>query len=305
MIGAEWSQFEAAFRQTVVGSENPLLEQVWTYITAKRGKQIRPLLVLLSAAIARSVTSKTIDTAVAMELLHTASLVHDDVVDHSPTRHGQQAVQEVWTNKIAVLSGDYLLARVIGQTAKLRNQRILQIVAQLGQDLSNGELLQIHAGESMWITREQYYRVIEKKTAVLFAACTEAGAESAGASEKAVNALRRFGLELGICFQIMDDILDYSDNEIGKSHLQDYQDGKVTLPLLIAAERAGQQPEGLTAEEVHDFVLRYDGIGGARREMEAHKKSAMQALTVFAHNDQLPYRRALEDILELSCNRIA
>lgn len=305
LLAEDWQRYQDGFRRAIVVDDNPMLEYVWEYVSARPGKQIRPMLVLLSAGLCRGITDKTIDTAIAMELMHNASLVHDDVVDHSPTRRGQQAVHEEWTNKVAVLSGDYMLARVIDIAAKIRNHRILQIVANIGKDLSNGELLQLHHNSSMWISREQYYHIIELKTGSLFAACTEAGAESAAATDKARNAMRRFGMELGICFQIVDDILDYQGDEgLGKERMQDIRDGKVTLPLIIAAERAGEHPaDDAAVEQIRDFVLRYDGIGGARREMEAHKKSALEALRSFHHNSL--HRQALEDLLNLCCNRIA
>ena len=309
LLGADWQRYESSFRGAVVPSADPLMEQIWTYVSAKRGKQIRPMLVLLSAAVSRNITDKTITTAVAMEMLHTASLIHDDVVDHSPMRRGQAAVQEVWTNKIAILAGDYMLSRVIEQIAHLRNQHILGIVANMGKQLSEGELIQLHQDRSMWISREQYYEIIRRKTAVLFAACAEAGAESAGGTSHVQTLLRQFGTELGLAFQIVDDMLDYStpwgdDDPLGKERMQDIRDGKVTLPLIIAAERAGQHPAAdASVDEIRDFVIRYDGIGGARHEMERHEKSALEALQQVGHNSL--YRQALENLVELCCHRIA
>lgn len=302
-------------------ADQQVLQQVLAYINSKRGKQLRPILVLYAAKLCGSITAKTLQTAVVMEMLHTASLVHDDVVDDSPTRRGAPAVHSKWTNKVAVLAGDYMLARVIGITAEVRNTRILNIVAQLGQSLSSGEVLQLHNGQSMWIEEEQYFRVIEQKTAQLFAACCEAGAESAAGTQKQVAALRVFGQELGICFQIKDDILDYSDSEVlGKPTMQDVRDNKATLPLLISLKRApkaeAQQiralAEALAAkdsrideseaeEQIRNFVLRYDGIGYATQKIQEHRQRAQAALSVFRPSET---KQNLISLLDYAINRI-
>ena len=299
-------------------SENPLLNEVLNYIHAKSGKQLRPLLVLLSAEICRGVTDKTISAAVALELLHTASLVHDDVVDSSPTRRGAKAVHAKWSNKVAVLVGDYMLARVINVIAEIRNTPILNIVSRLGKALSSGELLQLHANSSMWISEEQYFRIIDQKTAQLFAACTEAGAESCLATMRQTTALREYGRHLGICFQLKDDIFDYSDaEELGKPTMSDICDGKATLPLIISLKRATpeeaehikQTAEDLAnglvnpteaEQEIKSFVLRYEGVRYATARMHEHKKSAIEALSVFRDS---PVKTALIALLEYAVNR--
>lgn len=314
-ISTEWKNYNAAFEQCVKQEDNELLEQIWHYISSRRGKQLRPMLVLLSAALSRQITDKTMDTAIAMELLHTASLVHDDVVDCSPMRRGQASVQDRWTNKIAVLTGDYLLSRVICQTAKIRNYPILQIVSDLGAGLANGELLQLHHNQSMWLTREQYYHVIEQKTAILFRACTEAGAISAGATYRAVTAMRHYGLNLGICFQIQDDILDWEPtSELGKPAMADIRDGKATLPLIIALERADRQEadeiralcesdaihDAHNLELLSDFILRYNGIGAARKVADEYCQQAIEALQFFRPS---AFRDSLTQIATMALNR--
>ena len=158
-IQSEFRQYEEAFAQSLQ-SDNALLRQVLDYIHSKRGKQLRPILVLLSAALCRGVTEKTIQTAVALELMHTASLIHDDVVDDSPMRRGGEAVHALWNNKIAVLVGDYILTRVMAILAELRNVSILNIVSDMGASLTSGELLQLHSGQSMWISEKQYNQII-------------------------------------------------------------------------------------------------------------------------------------------------
>lgn len=311
--------YNRAFESCVRQDDNELLNRIWDYVSSKRGKQLRPMLTLLSAAVARGITAKTYDTAVAMELLHTASLIHDDVVDDSPLRRGIASVQDKWTNKIAVLAGDYMLSRVIMQTAKINNRQILQIVANLGMGLANGELLQLHHGETMWIARAQYYKVIEQKTAILFSACTEAGAISAGGTGRTVGALSRFGLKLGMAFQITDDILDYSDNDLGKPTLSDLRDGKVTLPLIYAMERApreeaeamrhlceaiaeGGETDHLATDlqALTSYVMRYDGLGAARKVAAEYLDSALDELKIFHPS---PVRDSLAELAKLALSR--
>ena len=312
-----WGQYEDAFAQAM-SSDNPLLDKVLDYIRARTGKQLRPLLVLLSAQVCRGVTDKTIQTAVALELLHNATLVHDDVVDSSPTRRGEKAVHAKWSNKVAVLVGDYMLARVINTIAEIRSTQILNIVSQLGSALSSGELLQLHANDSMWITEEQYFRIIDQKTAQLFACCAEAGAESCGATMRQTTALREYGKHLGICFQLKDDIFDFSDaDDLGKPTMNDIRDGKATLPLIVSLQRAHrdeaehirQLAEALTnglvdvndaEQEIKSFVLRYDGIRYAMARMNEHKKSALEALSVFRDSST---KTALMQLLEYAVNR--
>lgn len=319
-IKNEFTQFEDAFAQAL-SSNHPLLTEVLSYIHSQRGKQLRPMLVLLSAAICRGITSKSIQTAVVLELTHTASLVHDDVIDNSPTRRGNNAVHQQWTNKIAILTGDYMLAKVISLLSELRNANILSIISSMSKSLTEGELLQLHAGQSMWISEKQYYQIIEQKTACLFAACSEAGAASTGATSRQMTAMRNYGLHLGMCFQLKDDILDFSDAEdIGKPTMNDIQDGKATLPLLISLQRASKEEaqsirtmaEALASkstdistfeaeQDIKSFVLRYEGIRYAQQKMEEHRKKAIEALSIFPNNK---YKESLISILDYAINRV-
>jgi len=319
-IEAEWKQYERMM-ETSLRADNKLQQEVLHYVGSRRGKQLRPLLVLLSAQICNPVTDKTLRSAVALELLHTASLVHDDVVDSSDTRRGAPAVHVKWTNKVAVLIGDYMLAKVIGLVAEVRNIRILEIVSHLGKSLSSGEMVQLHVGQSMWIDEERYFKVIEQKTAQLFQACAEAGAESAGCTLRQRTALREYGRLLGLCFQIKDDIFDYSDlEEIGKPTMSDLRDGKVTLPLIEALRRAPQDEaehireigellaahsETLDTEkaqqEIKAFVMRFKGDEYAVKQMLAYKKEATEALSVFR---DCPEKKSLIDLLDYAINRV-
>ena len=213
-IQSEFNLFEETFT-AALQTDHPLLHNVLDYVHAKRGKQLRPILVLLSAALCRGITSKTISTAVALEIMHTASLIHDDVVDNSPIRRGTKSVHEVWSNKVAILVGDYMLARVMHMLAEIRNSTILNIVSEMSAALTSGELLQLHSDQSMWISEEQYMKVIRQKTAHLFSACSEAGAASAGATTRQQTAMRQFGMYLGLCFQLKDDVYDEANNAFG------------------------------------------------------------------------------------------
>lgn len=299
-IASSFADFERLFDATM-RNESPLLNDVLRYVALRRGKQLRPMLVLLAATMCNAPTEKTLKTAVALELLHTASLIHDDVVDASPLRRGADAVQAHWSNKVAVLTGDYMLSQVIAITSALHNSKILDIVAQLGASLASGELLQLHSGETMWINEAQYYRVIEQKTARLFQACTEAGAESVGTTMRQRSALKEYGRLFGLTFQIKDDIFDYSDSEdLGKPTMSDIRDGKVTLPLIVSLERAPQeesahiraigealankdpyiQPEKAEGE-IKAFVMRYQGVEYATKQMYLYKKKAAECLSVF------------------------
>ena len=320
IILSEFRSYEQAFA-LALQSDNQLLSQVLDYIHSKRGKQLRPILVLLSAALCRGVTDKTIQTAVALELMHTASLVHDDVVDDTPTRRGSNAVHTQWTNKIAILVGDYMFTRVMQILTDLRSSTILNVVSQMGADLTSGELLQLHSGESMWISEKQYNQIIEQKTACLFAACSEAGAASTGATPRQMAAIKQFGLHLGMCFQLKDDVLDYSDMEdIGKPTMNDIRDNKATLPLLISLQRASKEEaehirelaealanksphiDPMEAEqEIKSFVLRYDGIRYAHQEMEKHRKKALAALSIFPDNK---YKECLVALLGYAISRV-
>lgn len=319
-IQTEFRQFEAELANAL-RSENPLLSEALDYLHAQKGKQLRPILVMLSAGICRGITNKTIKAAVSMELMHTASLVHDDVVDNSPTRRGQNALHKQWNNKVAILVGDYMLAKAIELLAAIHNNTVLNTVADMTLALTSGEILQLHANQSMWISEEQYLRIIENKTARLFSACSEAGAASSGATARQQNALRQFGIYLGLCFQIKDDIFDFSDIEdLGKPTMNDINDGKATLPIIISLQRASKEEathiqalgEALASkssginvleaeEEIKSFVLRYDGIHYAYQLMEKYRQKAIEALKIFPEN---VYKSSLIALLNYAINRM-
>lgn len=212
-----------------------LLSQVLEHIRSRGGKRMRPMLILLIAKNYGGISSVTQHSAVGLELLHTASLVHDDVVDESKERRGQASVNAEYNNKVAVLVGDYVLSTALLNVALTNNTHIVQSLAELGRTLSNGEILQLSNIQNSEFSEGVYYEVIKMKTAALFEACCEIGAMSANATEEDLEKAKSFGRNLGIIFQIRDDIFDYYDSkEIGKPTGNDMAEGKLTLPVLYA-----------------------------------------------------------------------
>lgn len=233
-ISAQIAHFIELFN-TSLTHDDGMLGQALEHIRQRAGKRMRPMLILLMAKNFGRITDATQHAAVGLELLHTASLVHDDVVDESQERRGQASVNATYDNKVAVLVGDFILSTALLNVAKTGNQRIVEYLAELGRTLSNGEILQLTNIQNQDFSEEVYYQVIKQKTAALFEACAGIGALSAGADEKLVEEAKRFGQNLGIIFQIRDDIFDYYDSpEIGKPTGNDMAEGKLTLPVLYA-----------------------------------------------------------------------
>ena len=233
-IQKELDDFIALFNKALSHS-NGLLSQVLDHIRQREGKRMRPILILLIARNFGKINDITLNAAVGLELLHTASLVHDDVVDESSERRGQASVNAVYDNKVAVLVGDYILSTALLHVSYTHSEVIVRYLSELGQTLSNGEILQLTNIQNEAISEEVYYQVIKQKTAALFAACAAIGAESAHATHDEVEGAHSFGENLGIIFQIKDDIFDYSDSKIiGKPTGNDLAEGKLTLPVIYA-----------------------------------------------------------------------
>lgn len=233
-ISSELTDFIALFNQSL-SHTNGMLTQALNHIRQRAGKRMRPILILLMAKNFGRITDATQHAAVGLELLHTASLVHDDVVDESGERRGQASVNQVFDNKVAVLVGDYILSTALLQVSYTHSEVIVRCLAELGRTLSNGEILQLSNIQNQDISEDIYYQVIKQKTAALFEACAALGAVSAGATESEIESARRFGRNLGIIFQIRDDIFDYYDHgEIGKPTGNDMIEGKLTLPVIYA-----------------------------------------------------------------------
>lgn len=249
-ISAELEDFISLFNQSLSHDEG-LLSQVLVHIRQRGGKRMRPMLILLMAKNFSRVSSVTQHAAVGLELLHTASLVHDDVVDESSERRGQASVNALYDNKVSVLVGDFILSTALLYVSKTHSEVIVRYLSELGRTLSDGEILQLTNIQNEAITETAYYEIIKRKTAALFEACAAIGAESAGASHDDVEAARKFGQNLGIIFQIRDDIFDYYDSkEIGKPTGNDMLEGKLTLPVIHALKSTGNAEMMMLARKV-------------------------------------------------------
>lgn len=279
-IEAELADFVSLFNQSL-SHEDGLLGSALEHIRKRAGKRMRPILILLMARNFGQITDVTQNAAVGLELLHTASLVHDDVVDESEERRGQASVNATYDNKVAVLVGDYILSTALLCVARTHFEQIVTYLAELGRTLSDGEILQLSNIGRKDISEDVYYDVIKQKTAALFEACAGIGALSSGASEEDVMAAKQFGQNLGIIFQIRDDIFDYYDSkEIGKPTGNDMAEGKLTLPVIHAVNNGGDEDmkrlalkvkdHSVTAEEIAslvDYTKRMGGIEYAEKRM--------------------------------------
>jgi octaprenyl-diphosphate synthase len=297
-VARELAAFDEAFGRSLDGAGGRM-KLVRAHILRSGGKRLRPILVLLSALLSGKVTDVSIESAVLIELLHTASLLHDDVVDETEKRRGEPSVNAVFDNKTAILSGDYLLSLSLYKAIAIGDLRILSVIGQLGKYMSQGELNQLTNVSELDISEASYLRVIREKTAMLFSACTEIGALSAGASEKEIAALRSYGESVGMAFQIRDDIFDYFDEaSLGKPTGNDIREGKITLPLIYAIGHAGEEEkESLTGllrsgdfsdENVHKliaFARENQGIDYACRKMQLYADKAQAALRDFPDAD--------------------
>jgi octaprenyl-diphosphate synthase len=312
-IEKELKQFETHFKN-VLKSPAPLLDVVTNYILRRKGKQIRPSFVLLTASMLGEVNHSSYTAASLIELLHTASLVHDDVVDDSYERRGFFSLKALWKSKVAVLVGDYLLAQGLLLSVERNEYELLAIVSEAVKEMSEGELMQIRKSRKLDITEKEYFEIIEKKTAALIAACTACGAKSVNSSPELVSKMKEFGKNVGIAFQIKDDLFDYSKSgKIGKPTANDIKEKKMTLPLIFALQQCPrkekskiirlirtQSKNGKRVEEVIAFVKKYGGIDHAQKEMERFCKKAMFILEEMPKNES---SRALTQLVEYTINR--
>ena len=297
-IEQELAEFQQIFDNSLTSS-NPLLMRAIRHIRKSNGKMMRPILVLLLAKLFGSIKTNTLYSAVSLELLHTASLVHDDVVDESDERRGQLSVNALFNNKVSVLVGDFLLATSLIQVGLTRDCDIIDVVAHLGQNLADGEILQLSNVSNKEFSEDVYYSVIYKKTAALFAACAKVAALSAGASKESVIEATKFGEYLGICFQIKDDIFDYSDSSsIGKPTGNDMLEGKLTLPALYVLNKTNSEEikelafriKGGEASlhEIHKFigyVIDHGGIEYAESVMLSYRDKALEVIAPLPNNE--------------------
>lgn len=313
-IQKEYEEFKIKFREAFQ-SNNELINVVNKYILQKTGKQIRPLLTLLAAKSLGVINEDTYRCAIAMEMLHTASLIHDDVVDESNERRGQASVNSKWNNKISILIGDYLLSQSLAIANQTKNLKILDKITSLGKQLSEGELIQMDNVKNINCKEDKYFEVIKKKTASLFETCTYAGAVSVGANSEEIEKLRKFGEIYGICFQIKDDIFDYISNEkkIGKPVGNDIREGKITLPLIYALNQSEEKNTYLeiiknknftkeNIEKIIDFVIKNKGIEYAKQKMKEYQEKANLLLETIENQE---IKHSLELVLQHTIEREA
>lgn len=311
-IQQELLDFEIHF-QNAMRADVALLDKVTSYIVKRKGKQMRPMFVFLSAKMLGEINPITFDATTLVELLHTATLVHDDVVDDAAERRGFFSVNALWKNKIAVLVGDYMLSRILLISIEKRNLDLLEIVARAVQEMSEGELLQIEKARHLDITEDIYYEVIRKKTASLIATCCEAGALSVGAQEHRAQ-MRLFGELIGLAFQIKDDIFDYGTGaHIGKPTGIDIREQKMTLPLIYALQNssAAIQKElryiikneydvSSRVQRAIQLVWESGGVQYAQKRMES---LAAQALEILATYPDSTAKASLIGLVSYTMNR--
>ncbi|MBQ7686887.1 MAG: polyprenyl synthetase family protein [Bacteroidaceae bacterium] len=292
--------------------DNPLLCQVLDMVKARTGKMMRPQMVLLSAKLFGPVTPKIQSVAVAYEALHTASLIHDDVVDESDERRGHESINHAQTNRVAILSGDYILGEALRLIASVKNPQIVLLMSKAAKALAGGELLQLHTIQSDDLSEATYMRVITDKTAALFAACAASGATMAGASQTDIDTLYQFALLVGQCFQIKDDILDYEGGDIGKPKGNDLKEGKITLPLIYALRGHEQEMLPLiqkikqgkvSPDEIQHLIGFAKQHGGIDYAISKMNQIATEARRLLARYEDSPVKAALMDYVDYVIQR--
>ncbi len=310
-IAAELKTFEAQFRLSMK-TDVRLLDKVMSYIVKRKGKQVRPMFVLYAAKICGGITDASYRGASLVELLHTATLVHDDVVDDSDQRRGFFSINALWKNKIAVLVGDFLLAKGLLLAVNNDDFRMLKLVSNAVQEMSEGELLQIEKARRLNITEEIYFEVIRKKTASLIASCCAVGAASAGADEIAVENMRKFGELIGTVFQLKDDLLDFAENT-GKPTGIDIKEKKMTLPVIYLLNNSDRSTRSLIINtikrhsddkkrvgELVKMIMQGGGVEYTQTRMKQLKNEALQLLHTFP---EIEARQMLERLTNFVMER--
>jgi octaprenyl-diphosphate synthase len=306
-VEREIEDFEKVFRSSMK-STIPLLTIITNYILRRKGKQIRPIFVFLSASLNGGITDSTHVASSLIELLHTATLIHDDVVDESYERRGFFSINALWKSKIAVLLGDYLLAKGLLLAVEHKQYELLSIVSEAVREMSEGELLQLQKSRKNGISQEEYFEIIKKKTATLIAACTASGARSAGATDIQVQRMKEFGAYAGIAFQIKDDLLDYQKRGYtGKPTGNDIKDQKYTLPLILALENCSPDDKrrikkmmgtnhssSEKIEQIIHFAEINGGLEAATIQMNLYRDKALNILIEFPEN---PAHQSLKELI--------
>ncbi|GAA5043170.1 polyprenyl synthetase [Marivirga lumbricoides] len=311
-IAHEMEEFEKKFRQ-FMKSNVYLLDKIMGYIVKRKGKQMRPMFVFLSAGVHGKINESTYRGAALIELLHTATLVHDDVVDDANYRRGFFSINALWKNKIAVLVGDYLLSRGLLLSIDHGDFDLLKIVSEAVREMSEGELLQIEKARKLDITEDIYYDIIRQKTASLIASCCGVGSRSVSDDVDLSIRMKLFGEKVGMAFQIKDDLFDYGSQQIGKPTGIDIKEKKMTLPLIYALNNAdksekkhiiklikNKSEENATVKEVINFVSNKNGIAYAEEVMENYHQEAIAILKEFPESD---YRTSLQELVKYTIER--
>ncbi|KYG85665.1 polyprenyl synthetase [Roseivirga seohaensis] len=311
-IASEMTEFEQKFR-SFMKSKVFLLDQIMSYIVKRKGKQMRPMFVFLAAGVTGKISDRTYRGASLIELLHTATLVHDDVVDDSNYRRDFFSINALWKNKIAVLVGDYLLSRGLLLSVDNEDFDFLKIVSRAVREMSEGELLQMAKARNLDITEDIYYDVIRQKTASLIASCCAVGATASNASQEDIEKMREFGLKVGMAFQIKDDLFDYGTEEVGKPLGIDIKEQKMTLPLIYSLQNASSSTKrriirtvkskgdhSKKVNEVVAFVRETGGIEYAQKVMNQYYQEAIQILETF---EPSIYRDSLSQLVTYTIER--
>lgn len=311
-IATEMEEFETKFRD-FMKSKVKLLDHITNYIVRRKGKQMRPMFVFLTAGMCGGISESTYRGAALIELLHTATLVHDDVVDDSNYRRGFFSINALWKNKIAVLVGDYLLSRGLLLSVDNGDFDLLKIVSNAVREMSEGELLQMAKSRKLDITEDVYYTIIRQKTASLIASCCAVGASTSGATGEIIDKMRTFGEKIGMAFQIKDDLFDYGEDEIGKPLGIDIKEKKMTLPLIYALNNASwldkrkiiylvrnKNEDKKSVNEVITFVKKSGGLAYANEAMNRYFDEAMVLLTEFPDSE---YKHSLEGLVRYTIER--
>lgn len=311
-IASEMDEFEQKFKDSMK-SHILLLNKIMSYIVKRKGKQMRPMFVFLSAGVCGQINESTYRGASLIELLHTATLVHDDVVDDSQYRRGFFSINALWKNKIAVLVGDYLLSRGLLLSIDNDDFDLLKIVSGAVRQMSEGELLQIEKARLLNITEDVYYEIIKQKTASLIASCCAVGAASAGSQNGEVEKMRLFGEKIGMAFQIKDDLFDYGEEEIGKPLGIDIKEKKMTLPLIFALQKStwmerrkiiniikNKSDSKKKVNEVIAFVREKGGIEYAQQVMHNYHQEALKIIDEF---EDTTYKDSLKQLVSYTIER--
>jgi len=311
-IAQELKNFEAKFKKSMQSSV-PLLDIITQYLYKQKGKQMRPMFVFFAAGLCGKINESTYRGASLIELLHTASLVHDDVVDDANERRGFFSINALWKNKVAVLVGDYLLAKGLSICVDGNELALLKIMSDAVEQMSEGELLQIEKARKLDIKEDIYFEIIRKKTAVLIASCCSSGATSVGAPQEQIDKMRLFGEKVGIAFQIKDDLFDFGTDDVGKPLGNDIKEKKMTLPLIHALKQCSAKEKRYyinivknhnedhkKVKEVIDFVKGSGGLDYATTRMLDYQNEAFAILDRFEDNI---YKEGLQQLVKFTTER--